>query len=502
MMIRQNVTAGAHQRRQLAIFTACTLLSTATLRRAQAEDRIDFKYMIYQEDDDRIRVVTPAALVEVDLTPTLTLKIEGVYNAISGASPTGAPTIRRTVASPQSVTTYATTPYSSYAEEAHENEREHREEEEREEREERDEDEREGSSERRAFRFERGRFARSGAVARALRLSGRNLTGLHARAGATPAPAPRPAPVPRPVVSQTTSTRTATKSTTTTVPAQSTQTADEVPMSNVEDERSAITLDLTKKLEGHAVTGGFAYSTESDYESMAIALRDAIDFNRKNTTLSVGAALTHDSIDAFVRKSTESKDTVDLFVGVTQVLNPTTLFSVNLTLSMVNGYLDDQYKVVELNGALVPERRPDSKDKHILYMSLLHLFKDLGGTVEAGYRYYDDTFGIRGDTYSLAWYQKLNEQFTVRPTVRWYEQTAADFYDVVFEGSPQYYTSDYRVSALQAFGYGVKLIWQPSARFAADIAVDRYEQSGTDGKTYDEVYPAATIVTLGARVWF
>ena len=63
------------------------LLHFATVRRGNAEDRIDFKYMFYQEDNDRIRVLTPAVVLEKELSPTLTLKIEGVYNAISGASP-------------------------------------------------------------------------------------------------------------------------------------------------------------------------------------------------------------------------------------------------------------------------------------------------------------------------------------------------------------------------------------------------------------------------------
>lgn len=483
-------------RLHLATLATGVLLWAAPLRRAEAEDRVDFKYMIYQEDNDRIRVVTPALLLETDLTPTLSLKIEGVYNAISGASPTGAPGVKREATTGQkTTTTYASKPYSSYAEEAHENENER-------ESEEHEREEREGGFERGGFRFDRARLARGGAVARGLTLAGRDIAGLHAKAGATPRPTPTPAPVPQP---QNNTPKSSTKTTTTkqavSAPAPATKYTD-VPMSNVEDERTAVNLDLTKRLGGHAVTGGFAYSTEEDYESMAVALRDAIDFNRKNTTLSLGAALTHDRIDAFVRKSVEDKDTIDLFLGVSQVINPTTLFSANLTLSMVNGYMDDQYKVVELNNTLVPEHRPDTKDKHILYLSLLHMFKEIGGTVEAGYRYYDDSFGVRGDTFSLAWYQKVSEQFTVRPSIRWYEQTAADFYDVTFSGSPDFYSSDYRISALQAFGYGLKVIWQPTDRFAADVAVERYEQSGKDGITPDEVYPAATIVTLGARVWF
>jgi hypothetical protein len=130
------------------------------------------------------------------------------------------------------------------------------------------------------------------------------------------------------------------------------------------------------------------------------------------------------------------------------------------------------------------------------------MFKSVNGTAEIGYRWYDDTFGIRGDTFSLEWYQKFSDWFTLRPSLRYYKQTAADFYGVSFEGSPEFYSADYRISALEAMGYGLAAIIKPTENWSIDLSAERYEQRGTDGVTDSRVYPKATIFTLGTRIWF
>src|SRR5215471_8592109 len=66
-------------------------LPVLTFAQARAEDQIGFRHQIYREDDDRIQVITESALVQTILTPWLDLKVTGVYDAISGATPTGAP---------------------------------------------------------------------------------------------------------------------------------------------------------------------------------------------------------------------------------------------------------------------------------------------------------------------------------------------------------------------------------------------------------------------------
>lgn len=273
-------------------------------------------------------------------------------------------------------------------------------------------------------------------------------------------------------------------------------------MADFDDTRVAGNLDISYRMGRHTPSVALSYSDESDYVSRGVALKDAIDFNKKNTTLLMGVAGTFDEIMPSINSLEEDKTTVDLLLGVTQVLNPVTLANLSLTVGRTDGYLSDPYKVVELNGYLVPEQRPDTKDKVILYGSLLRYFELLRGSLEGSYRYYSDSFGIDAHTASLAWYQKIGDHWVVRPIVRYYMQSEADFYGVRFTGSPDEYSSDYRLSEMDSFGGGVKLIWTPNSRVSFDISYERYEQSGQDGVTSDDLYPAANMIMVGARLWF
>jgi hypothetical protein len=61
------------------------------LQRTEGEDHVDYRYYNYQEGAGRIGVETHSGLFETKLAPWLSLKGEMVYDAISGATPTGAP---------------------------------------------------------------------------------------------------------------------------------------------------------------------------------------------------------------------------------------------------------------------------------------------------------------------------------------------------------------------------------------------------------------------------
>ncbi|MBU0677501.1 MAG: DUF3570 domain-containing protein [Verrucomicrobia bacterium] len=454
-------------------------LQTSPVRRSEAEERIDFKTLIYQEDDDRIRVIAPAIQVEKKLSDSLTIRIEGIYNSISGATPTGAPpspvsgsqsAAPSTPSSPSSPAAVAvvSAPSSSPPVVSGDDD---------------DDDE-----------FDH-RFA-----AQTVRYVG--------KAGATPAATPPPSPTPAPASSPSTTPATSPASSTSgsssgaAAPGGATGGSGgaKVPRADFNDIRYGFNLELIKELDRHTLSGMYSYSYEDDYVSHGLALRDAINFNKKNTTLTLGGALTHDQIDPVNQDISETKDSLDIMVGVTQVLDKKTLFTANLTLGLVDGYIDDPYKVAELNGVLVPESRPDTKTKQIIYLALTRFFESVNGSSEISFRRYSDDFGIDAYTFGLAWYQKFGPNLVIRPAIRYYTQDHADFYGVRFSGSPEHYSSDYRLSAFDALGYGIKAIWQVNENFALDAAVDRYVQDGTDSLTSSDVYPSATAVTIGARI--
>jgi hypothetical protein len=144
-------------------------------------------------------------------------------------------------------------------------------------------------------------------------------------------------------------------------------------------------------------------------------------------------------------------------------------------------------------------------------LGLNRTFQELHGAIDGTYRFYRDTFGTVAHTLDLAWFQHVGEKFILRPGLRLYSQSAARFYYYDLnkskvnpvQGPPQvlgpYYSSDYRLSELQSFNYGLKVIWKTTDRLELDAAVEQYDMRGTDGTTPQSAYPRARVVTLGAK---
>ena len=288
-----------------------------------------------------------------------------------------------------------------------------------------------------------------------------------------------------------------------------------VPTVEIDDDRYAGTVEVGMKYHNVTVRPQFAYSDESDYRSISLALNTSVELNQKNTTLHFGVAQNWDTVipnEGTFLVSEESKDTTDFLVGVTQLLGPKMFVTANFTYGIGSGYFSDPYKGVPFTGypgAIFGEKRPDNRNKEIVYLALTRTFDPLQGTAELSYRFYHDSFGVAAHTVGLTWFQKFGSKVVIAPTFRFHDQSAADFYAVSFPGDPEvsaslprYYSSDYRLSDLHAFTYGVSLLWRIHENVHLDLSYKRYEMFGHDGRTPKDAYPAANVLGLGFRIWF
>ena len=91
----------------------------------------------------------------------------------------------------------------------------------------------------------------------------------------------------------------------------------------------------------------------------------------------------------------------------------------------------------------------------------------------------------------------------LRPSVRYCRQTAADYYAESFQGNPDYYSSDYRVSAEETLNLGLQMrIQLIPDKLALDLGYERYMTRGTDGSTSQSAYPDAHSFTAGIHYQF
>jgi hypothetical protein len=289
-----------------------------------------------------------------------------------------------------------------------------------------------------------------------------------------------------------------------------------------EEVRKAWSADLSRQFGRFNLAFGGANSRESDYVSNGWSVNTLTEFNQKNTTLLAGYAGTDDKIKVFYnpRLPRHRKHTNDAILGVTQLLDPRTSVTCNVTWGRMSGFLTDPYKLVQKNTEVFPgvflpltfaENRPDYREKCIVFLGCNRAFPERRAALEAGYRYYTDTFDVDAHTLELAWFQRIGERFLLRPQVRFYGQSAARFYIYNLDNSPvrpvssvprpqgPFFSSDFRLSEMRTVTYGLKAIWNISDAFALDAKIEQYDMHGRDGVTPKSAYADARILAIGAK---
>jgi hypothetical protein len=228
------------------------------------------------------------------------------------------------------------------------------------------------------------------------------------------------------------------------------------------------------------VTVGGKVSAEDDFFSATVNASIAHDFNEKNTTLSFGIDNEYDSIHpiggapvpgsdyALAEKQTggKTKDGVGLLLGVTQVMARNWLSEFNISVDRFTGYLNDPYKftsIINSAGGTTGyeyESRPDQRIRKSAYWENRVAWNSRISTA-LSLRYMSDDWGVRSDTAQLHLRWSLsNRDRYIEPTMRWYRQTAADFYTPFIlttkKPTTDYESSDSRLAAFHAITYGVK----------------------------------------------
>lgn len=235
----------------------------------------------------------------------------------------------------------------------------------------------------------------------------------------------------------------------------------------IEDERLDVLVDTDFFLERGKDTVSAGVSSENDYLSVHVGLGTERNYNDKNTTLSLAGAFAYDWIDptdpgfSLARPSSGERWSIDLFAGLSQILSRSSAVSFSVNYKHSDGYLGDPYKaIIELGnqGVLLSDIRPDTKDQVSLLARYRHHFEPVAGSAHLDYRFYTDDFGILSHTVDAAWYQNLFGWLTLSPSVRWYTQSKADFYDTVLPAGsvPKHRSSDFRLSPYGAISYRIK----------------------------------------------
>jgi len=298
-------------------------------------------------------------------------------------------------------------------------------------------------------------------------------------------------------------------------------------LAELEDVRQGVLAALSQQIGDHRVELEVSNSRESDYLSQGISLSDKWELNQKNTTLSFGLNFLNDTIE--VRGTDDAnKKTYDLFLGLSQLWDKNTVLSANLTLGYAEGYLNDQYKIIQRDelltipgGPTIPvtniyrENRPSSRLRGVLQLQGTHYFDNANAAIDAVVRLSQDDYGVFSQSLQVEWRQGLFDKFEVTPFFRYYQQSAADFFhnslNEVDVGTPQRfpdgsgpnYSADYRLSSMVTLSLGVKTRYRFTENFSASIAYEHYTMAGVGGdQAPAAAYPTANMWTFGLNLVF
>jgi hypothetical protein len=321
------------------------------------------------------------------------------------------------------------------------------------------------------------------------------------------------------------------------------------------DTRAQFNISWTDQLaEDMRYTVGSNLSKEYDYASLSINGAIARDFNQKNSTFSAGLSLGSDqyspegnipvafssmvidsgqfansddywaAFDATRSDSSETITTSEVLFGWTQVVNRKMLMQFNYGYSDVSGYLTDPFKVLSvvnnsgITQDLVYENRPDSKTQHSIFaLTKYHLDNSV---FDVSYRYLTNDWDITSHTIDTHWHFMSNNGSFWEPHIRFYQQSAAEFYSpFLLEGVslpatanqyPAYASADYRIGEMTAVTLGLKYGFQMDDGARAEIRLEYYKQTptkanqptGVTGLDGLELYPEIDALILQFNYYF
>ncbi|WP_303318461.1 DUF3570 domain-containing protein [Flavivirga abyssicola] len=181
----------------------------------------------------------------------------------------------------------------------------------------------------------------------------------------------------------------------------------------------------------------------------------------------------------------KARNSYTLSLGFSQILSKHAQFSIFLDVVQQNGWLANPMQRVYFadranyyvgNASSIPnytsrrnkdvfhladdiERLPDSRFKIPIGARFNYYINEVV-SLRTYYRYYFDDWGVNSHTLSLELPIKLSQgKFTLYPTYRFYNQTAADYF-APYEthlSTSEFYTSDYDLSKFNSNQYGLGL---------------------------------------------
>lgn len=201
-----------------------------------------------------------------------------------------------------------------------------------------------------------------------------------------------------------------------------------------------------------------SHSKEPDYVADATSVDVAQEVFGGMTTLALGYTRAHDKVgrkgEGFIDSATHWR----YRLGLTQILTPTWLASLNWEAVSDDGMLGSPYRVARAFGAAVPERNPRTRSSRAVKFRVLGEVSP-GHAVRAEYRYFWDNWAIKAHTTELAYTRQIGDLWLVDWYGRYYTQSKALFYSDNATSATTFLSRNRQLSTFKTLSLGAKMAY-------------------------------------------
>ncbi len=194
--------------------------------------------------------------------------------------------------------------------------------------------------------------------------------------------------------------------------------------------RRAVQLGAQTVVRDATLSVSGSSSREPDYIADALNVDLSHEVFGGMTTVSLGYTRGHDQVGKKGLGWIDQALHWQYRLGVTQILSPTWLVSLNAEAIADSGYLGSPYRVARVYGAAVPERNPRTRSSRALELrSIVDTSSWVArSSLRASVRGYADNWRIRAGTFELGGRKHLGPRWLLDATLRYYRQSQALFY--------------------------------------------------------------------------
>ena len=261
------------------------------------------------------------------------------------------------------------------------------------------------------------------------------------------------------------------------------------------------------------VSASLSRSKEPDYQADAFGFDVSHEVYGGMTTVSLGFTRGADQVG---KKGTagwiDQATHWQYRAGVTQILSPKWLLSLNAEAIADSGFLGSPYRAARVFGAAVPERNPRTRSSRALKLRTVYDSSALlpRSSVRLEYRPYWDNWEVKARTTEFGGSAYVGESFLVDASLRLYSQTKALFYSDNATLETIYISRNRQLSSFKSTSLGARVTWTPPKWWpGADLKfIGAYERKSfrfadfTDLRTGSPYKHNADVLQLTATATF